>query len=674
MTTSSIPFVTRRAVNPILSDRLIFDAEGGAEATLLTPEGRRLHRYMPLISAGTAGLFLAAAYAGEKLGGPEPLTHLCVLIAFVLGGIPGLRAAWASLLERRVDIDVLMILGAGLAALIGQPIEGALLLFLFALSGALEEEATRRTKNAIRSLRDLNPDFALVLEKPGGDDHPITDEPARRVPSSHVQLGAWVLVRPGDRVPLDGVVVEGESYVDEAPITGESVPRTKRVGDAVYAGTINGSGRLFVEVTRVAADTQLAKIIRMVTEAHAKQAKVERLFDRISPTYAACVIVAAALFGILSPLVSSLSWRDATFRAIALLIVASPCALIIATPIAYLSAIACAARQGVLIKGGVFLEVLGRCRTVVFDKTGTLTMGRPRVSTVLPADGLSEADALRLAGALEASSSHPLASAITAALAERGLSPERASDVEMVAGQGLRGRIDGQAVALGRPELVRDLIEPARVDEVLRAAERVHGEGQTVSVVAAGGRAAVLAFEDPVRKEAAETARRLRELGVRRLVMLTGDHARVAQRTAEHLGLDEFHADLLPEAKVTQAERLRAQYGTLAVVGDGVNDAPVLARADVGIAVASIGSDAALEAAPVVLMNNSLERLVWLFSHARRTASIVRQNLTLALGVIVVLSGFAMAGMVGLPLAVIAHEGSTVVVALNALRLLRSGR
>jgi Zn2+/Cd2+-exporting ATPase len=667
MTTSSVPFLTRRAVNPILSDRPIFDEEGEQAAPFLTAGGRRMHRYIPLASALLAGLFLGVAWMTEKVHGPEPLAHLSVLVAFVLGGIPGLQSAWASLLERRIDIDVLMILGAGLAAVIGQPIEGAMLLFLFALSGALEQEATRRTQTAIRSLRDLNPAFALVLDESGE---------SRRVPSTHVGLGARVLVRPGDRVPLDGAVIEGESAIDEAPITGESVPRYKTLGDNVFAGTINGNGRLVVEVKRVAAETQLAKIIKLVTQAHSKQARVERLFDRISPTYALCVIGAAVVLGAGAPLVSHLRWggeEGSVYRAIALLIVASPCALIIATPIAYLSAIAAAARKGVLIKGGVYLEVLARCKSVVFDKTGTLTVGRPRVCEIVQLDGLPEQEALEVAGALEASSSHPLASAINAAIAERGLKVPQAAGVELVAGRGVRGHIDGQQVALGRAELIADVLGPAAGASVAAAVDAVYASGRTAAAVAVGRRSAVLAFDDPLREDAPAAIARLRSVGVRQAIMLTGDNERVARRIAEKLHLDGYYADLMPEAKIERAEEIRAKSGAaVAMVGDGVNDAPALARADVGIAMASIGSDAALEAAPIVLMSNSLERLGWLFEHAHRTAHIVRQNLTLALSVIVLLSGFAIAGQVKLPLAVIAHEGSTLLVAANALRLLRA--
>ncbi|GMU19974.1 MAG: ATPase [Phycisphaerae bacterium] len=660
---TNVPFTTRRSVNPILSDREVFDDDSGDTGAFLTPTARWLERYLELITAGLAGAFLLVAWLTEKFDSPGPLTHLLILAAFLLGGIPGIQSAWSSLRERRLDIDVLMVLGAGLAALIGQPIEGALLLFLFSLSGALEEEATRRTHTAIRSLRQLNPTEAIVLEDDGTQQTVLT---------RHISIGAHVIVRPGDRVPLDGAVLEGESSVDEAPITGESMPQAKRRGDTVFAGTINGEGRLVIEVTKVAGETQLARIIRMVTQARAEKPKVQRLFDRISPTYAASVIGISVAFALLAPLLTSLSWRESLYRAIALLIVASPCALIIATPTAYLSAIASAARRGVLIKGGVYLELLARSRCMVFDKTGTLTRGEAALLRVTPQDGLGEDQALRAAGALEASSSHPLATAISRALKGRGLATPPVSGVELVPGRGVRGRVDGRAVALGKLEWAEELLPPTNRQAVSELAASVRAAGRTAAVLAMNGHAAVFEFEDPLRDDARETLRRLRSMGITQLAMLTGDHAEVARRTAATLELDEFHADLLPEHKIERALSLRRGDSPLVMVGDGVNDAPALARADVGIAMASIGADAALEAAPIVLMSNRLESLGWVVGHARRTARVVQQNLAFAIGVILVLSLFAVAGGIGLPVAVIGHEGSTLVVALNALRLLRA--
>ena len=662
MTTQTLTFSARRALNPILADRLVFDEERPRLA-FLTPAALRVERFIPLIGALTAGACLLAGYLLGKYGGPQPLADLAILIAFVLGGIPGLKSAWESLLDRQIDIDVLMLLGAVLAAVIGQPIEGALLLFLFALSGAMEEEATRRTQRAISALHQLSASDALVLQPDGTH---------RETPTRAVPLQARVLVRPGDRVPLDGTVIEGESTLNEAPITGESAPRPKGPGDAVYAGTINGAGRLVIEVTRAASDTQLAKIIRLVTQARSQKAKLERLFDRIGPTYSIVSITAAVAVGALAPLIADISWRESLYRAIALLIVASPCALIIATPTAYLSAIGSAARHGVMIKGGVYLELLARCRGIVFDKTGTLTVGQPRLVGVKTSDGLTDAAALQAAGALESSSSHPLAAAINRELEERGLRPLQAADVRMAAGHGLVGNIDGKTVALGRSEFVENHLAPAVKEPMLQAVEKARAEGRTATLMAYDGQAAVLLFEDPIREDAAGTIAHLRAMGFRDLVMLTGDHPEVARRTAETLGLNAYHANLLPEDKIEHVRQIRESVGMVAMVGDGVNDAPALAHADVGIAIASIGSDAALEAAPIVLMSNKFERLEFLARHARRTARIILQNLTLAIGVIVVLSMFAVAGKVDLPWAVIAHEGSTLVVAANALRLLRA--
>ncbi len=662
MTTQSITFAARRALNPILADHAVFEDEQ-PRTVFLTPSAVRFDRYLPLASALFSGLLLLVGYLLGKLHGPKPLADLAVFVAFIIAGIPGLKSAWESLIDRQIDIDVLMVLGAVLAAIIGQPIEGALLLFLFALSGALEQEASRRTQGAIESLQRLNPADAILL-----DSH---DRQAR-TPTRLVPIGARVLIRPGDKVPLDGIILDGESAIDEAPITGESMPRPKRLNDPVYAGTINGAGRLIVQVTRVASETQLAKIIRLVTQARGQKARLERLFDRIGPTYSICVISAALLVGLFGPAVASLSWRDSIYRAIALLIVASPCALIIATPTAYLSAIATAARHGVMVKGGTYLELLARCRGIVFDKTGTLTLGQPRLVDVVTSDGISSADILPLAGALEGSSSHPLASAINQALSEAHLHPARADDVRMVAGHGVLGRIDGKTVALGRYEFVAEHLSDAVKPTMQKLVEDARTSGRTATLVAFDGQAALLLFEDPLRPDARQTVGELRAAGFQRIVMLTGDHPEVDRRTAEYLGLDAYHANLLPEDKITRAEELRKQVGAVAMVGDGVNDAPALAHADVGIAMASIGSDAALEAAPIVIVSNSFERLGFLAAHARRTARIVAENLTLAIGVIAVLSCFAVAGKVELPVAVIAHEGSTLLVAANALRLLRA--
>ncbi len=654
----------RRALNPILLDAPVIDAEGERASVFLTPASAAIERQLPLIVAGSAGLFLVAAYLASKTGAPTALVHLLTLCAFAIAAIPALESVWESLSELRVDIDVLMLLGACLAALIGSPLEGALLLFLFALSGALEEHALARTQAAIVSLHNMMPSEATVL---------IQGEPRRR-PLNRVEVGALVLVRPGDKIPLDGEIVEGASAVNEAAITGESVPRDKEAGDAVFAGTSNVSGRLVVRVTKRSADTTFARILRLVTEARHKRANTQRLIDRIGPTYSTGVIAFSVLSGLAMHFVFGIDARDATRRAIAVLIVCSPCALIIATPVAYLAAIGAAALRGVLIKGGVFLEALAKARVVVFDKTGTLTTGEVRLAELVTLDGSDETEVLRVAGAIEAASSHPLAAAVMRELASRDLRPYEVTDLHSVAGQGVSAGVNGHKVWIGRP---RSAVE--HIGESYRAAfeERVasiYRSGRGAAALVIDEHPNILVFEDTIRPAATATVARLRASGMNRVEMLTGDHRLVADALASQLDIDGFRAELLPEQKQTVAEELRREHGAIVMVGDGVNDAPALASADVGIAIGSIGADVALEAADIVLMNNNIDGVAWVRDHARRTSRIVYQNLTFAIGVIVVLAGFALAGKVALPLAVIGHEGSTVLVAMNALRLLKGGR
>ncbi|MFH0981355.1 MAG: cation-translocating P-type ATPase [Planctomycetota bacterium] len=663
----STPIIpSRRVLNPILLDTPLIDVEGPRMTLFYAPLSQALERSLPLISAGIAAVALAGAFVSERLSAPVSLKNLLILVSFVIAGIPALQSVWESLSEWRVDIDALMLIGAGLAAVIGSPMEGALLLVLFAISGGLESFAVRRTQSAIVALRKLVPSEAVVI---GGDGR------TRKVGIKQVAVGATILVRSGERVPLDGEVVSGASAVDESAITGESMPRDKGVGDLVFAGTLNTEGRLEVRVTRQASDTTLAKVVKLVTQARQNRAPAQRLIDRIGPTYTVAVIIAAVAVGVVLPLVfESIGWEQGIRRGIALLIVASPCALMIATPVAYLSAIAAAARRGLLIKGGVFLEVLAKASVYLFDKTGTLTEGKVRLVSVTPPAGLDEVETLRLVAAVEASSTHPLAVSVMAAVVERGLEPYRVQQFESSAGSGLSGVVNGQSVWVGKPELLADRgvdMDPAVIERSI-AEHRMRGE--TVSAVVVDRQVGLLAFRDELRAGAARCIARLRAQGARRIEMLTGDHALVARAIAGQLTLDGVRAELLPQDKLDAGRQLGSgRNGSLIMVGDGVNDAPLLAHADVGIAIGSIGADAALDAADIVLMNDRIEEIGWLDLLAKRTATIVRQNLVLAIGVIVVLSVLAVGGRVPLPLAVVGHEGSTVLVALNALRLLRTG-
>jgi len=664
MNLRSLLLPTRKPFKPVLADEPLVDAVGSSVHVFYTPAAQEVSRSLDVVIAGSAGLCLLVAWSLAQAHGPPPLQHLFVFLAFVIAGVPALPEAWKKLSAFRIDIDLLMLLGACLAACIGSPFEGALLLFLFALSGAMEGLALRKTQSAIVALRQLSPTEASVIE----------GESTRRVPLRQIKPGQTVLVRPGDKIPVDGVVTAGASSVDEAAITGESIARDCSPGDAVYAGTQNVDGRLEIRVTHLAADTTLARIITMVTEARHHPARAQRLIDRIGPTYSLIVIISAVAAALLCWAAFDLEGHESVRRGIALLIVASPCALIIATPAAYLSGIAAAARRGVLVKGGTYLESAARARIYVFDKTGTLTTGRIHLTDVEMNGTMSEDEALQIVGAIESSSSHPLALAVLAALKQRNLQPPPVQEYRSTPGAGETAVVAGQRVWIGRPELVAEFAPGGAANAVRERCRRLREQGKTVSAVVVDSHVGLFAFADTIRDEAAECVQRLRRRGVGRIEMLTGDHEIVARRVAEDLGLDGFRAELKPEDKVAATKKLRDDYGSIVLVGDGVNDAPALVTADVGVAMGSIGAEIALEAADVVVMKDRIERVAWLHGHALRTAGIVKQNLSFAIGVIAVLSVFAVLGSVPLPLAVVGHEGSTVLVALNALRLLRASR
>ncbi|MBI4279148.1 MAG: cadmium-translocating P-type ATPase, partial [Armatimonadetes bacterium] len=602
------------------------------------------------------------------------------LLAYAAGGIPAARVALGALRRGIVDVNLLMVLAALGAAVIGHRDEGAVLLFLFSLSGALEAFAMDRTRQAIAALMTLRPEAAL-LRRPDGTE--------AIVPAEDLRPGDLVIVRPGERLPADGVVSTGTSSVDQAPITGESVPVDKGPGSGVFAGTINGPGLLEVRVTRPAQESTLARIIRLVEQAQAQQAPTQRLIDRFGRVYALVVIGAAAATATVPVLVLGADFAQMFYRAMTLLVVASPCAVMIATPAAVLSAIASGARHGVLFKGGAYVEAMAAARVIVFDKTGTLTVGRPRVTDVIPLDGAGAVDVLRAAAAVEQRSEHHLAAAVVAAAAAHAVAVPEVEGFQAAVGRGITGRVEGHRVVVGTEAFLLEhgFVLPA---DVHLAVQALQSEGKTTMVVAAGGerdrasgaprepaRAAaslgIIAVADTLRPEARAAVRELRALGVERLVMLTGDHERVAHAIARDLDLDEFHAEMLPEDKVTVVNDLRARYGGVVMVGDGVNDAPALAAAQVGVAMGSAGTDVALETADVVLMTDDLGRLPWairLSAGARRT---IVQSLGFAAAVIAVLVASSLAGWVRLSLGVVGHEGSTVLVALNGLRMLRFG-
>jgi Cd2+/Zn2+-exporting ATPase len=613
-------------------------------------------RERELTEAGIAAAALAAGWGLERGGAPAWAWGACYAVSFAAAGweptIDGLR----QLLRGRLDIDFLMIAAAAGAAVIGEFAEGAMLLVLFALGHGLEHYAMGQARQAIRALGRLTPTVAWVRR--GGD--------FAEVPVATVAAGDVVRVRASERVPMDGTVAAGTSAIDQSPITGESVPVEKNPGDTVFAGTLNGDGMIEVRVTRVAADSTVARMIRLVEEAQGQKSSTQRYAERFTRVYVPCVIGATALMATVPPALGWLGWGESFMRAMTLLVGASPCALAISTPAAVLAGVARAARSGVLVKGGAHLESLGAVRCFAMDKTGTLTAGRPAVRRVAAFAGSDEAAVLRAAAALEDHSTHPLAHAVLAEARRRGIAWPAAADSQAVRGKGLEGTVDGRRVRLGALRMFDDATDEARA-----AVASLEREACTTMLVAADGRfLGAIGLIDGPRPEAAEAVAALHAMGVRPVVMLTGDNAEVGQAIGRLVGADEVHAGLMPERKIEEVRALAARHGNVAMVGDGVNDAPALAAATVGIAMGKSGTDVALEAADVALMSDDLMRLPFAVGVGRAARGIVRQNVAISMGMVFLLIPLAVAGAVPIWLAVIMHEGSTVAVVLNSLRLL----
>ena len=615
-----------------------------------------------------AGLCLAVGLAAGRLQAPGWVVGAVWMLAYLSGGYFGLVSSVRSLHAGVVDVDLLMVLAALGAAYVGAPFEGGMLLFLFALSNVLQCHAIDRSRRAIQALMRLRPSEVTVQEDGRWIPRPV----------EAVEPGARVLIRPGGNIALDGTVAQGESAVDESSLTGEAIPVAKGPGDAVFAGTINQTGSLEYLVTKRAADSTLARVIAMVEDAQAQKAKTQRFLEKAEQHYALGVILFTLGLIALPPLLAGADFAANFYRAMTVMVVASPCALVISTPAAFLSAIGGAARRGVLFKGGVHLERLAEVEVVAFDKTGTLTRGKPRVTDIRTAEngpGDRAADLLRLAAAVEAHSEHPLAHAILTACRERNLDWPEAARFRAVPGKGATAQVEGRDILAGSlayfDENRAELPPPLRT-----AADELQENGRTLVVIGEAGEngtvgrvLGLIGIADEVRPEAAEMVRVLKRGGVRRVAMLTGDQPRVAACIARETGMDDVFAGLLPEDKVMVVRRL-GRIGPVAMVGDGVNDAPALAAAHVGIAMGAAGTDVAMETADVVLMSDNLRHLAHAFALSRQSRRIVTQNLVFALAVILVLVTAALTIGIPLPLGVVGHEGSTVLVCLNGLRLL----
>jgi Cd2+/Zn2+-exporting ATPase len=629
-----------------------------------------------LLSVVATLVFMLLGEFGYGIGLPAATKFWFFLAAYLTGGWHGTIHGVRSVLRGSIDVDLLMILAALGAAYVNHAFEGAMLLFLFSLSHTLQEMAIEKSRSAISALMKLRPETALC--KRGAQT--VT------VKIDQLLVDDRVIVRPGESIPVDGIVVEGESSVNQASITGESLPVEKKPGDPLFAGTLNEQGGLEMRVTKIATESTLAKLIALVEKAQGQKAHTQRFLENAERWYALGVIVFTALliavpYGLLGH-----PFQSTFYRAMTVMVVASPCALVISTPASILSAIAAAARRGVLFKGGVYLEKAAAIDTVAFDKTGTLTEGRPVVTDlqaiVEPDDSpakvsCAQEELLWLAAAVEARSEHPIARAIVAEAKRRFMPIERVLKFQSVAGHGVSAEVSGRRIAVGNLKYFDGYESPERtaLEERMNV---LHDAGKTGMLVGeiCGQHdkptvhyLGFIAVADKVRAEAPEIVARLRKLGVKKIVMLTGDGARVAGAVAKACGVDAYHADLLPQDKVRVVSELKKE-GRVAMVGDGVNDAPALATADVGIAMGAAGTDVAMETADVVLMSDALDGIPYTLALSRHTRRVVFQNLAFALSVIVVLIISALGLNLPLPLGVVGHEGSTVLVCLNGLRLL----
>ncbi|SFC11213.1 Cd2+/Zn2+-exporting ATPase [Halobiforma haloterrestris] len=700
-------------------DEIVEAVEGaGYDATPLSDgadplsEERAVWRSRRAVGTGIAAVLVAAGMALEfVLPGLDPavgavagrtyeLSHLLFILAAAVGGAPILRNGYYSARNRSLDIDFLMSVGIVASVAAHHPFEGAMLAVLFSIAELLEQFSMDRARDSLRELMDLSPDVATVK----------TEDGEETVPADDLAVGDVVVVRPGEKIPADGVVREGESAVDQSPITGESVPEDKSTGDEVYAGTIAESGYLEVEVERAAADSTLSRIVRMVEDAEREKTEREQFVDRFASVYTPIVVVLALAVAALPPLLVGASWNTWFLRGLTLLVIACPCAFVISTPVSVVSGVTSAARNGVLIKGGRHLEAVDESDVLAVDKTGTLTEGDLSVTDVIPLEGADEEDVLRRASAAERRSEHPIARSIVGYAEEQGLDPDdpEVAEFEALTGKGVRAEIDGETLYVGKPDLFEGLADlehvhattdggvdlasmgydsdsqcerPGCLDVLTDLVPELESEGKTVVIVGTeDGPVGVIAVADRVRPEAEWAVSRLQEQGVR-VVMLTGDNEGTARAIAEQVGIDEYHAELLPDEKLEWIDRLEGESGSVdangsadgggvAMVGDGINDAPALATASVGIAMGAAGTDTALETADVALMSDDLTRLPYLYELSGKANGVIRQNIWASLAVKAVLAAGAPFGIVTVIHAVVIGDmGMSLGVTSNAMRL-----
>jgi Cd2+/Zn2+-exporting ATPase len=612
------------------------------------------------VATVVSGVAVLAGYLASLRLGEHHLAVVGIyVLAALVGGFKTFRLGLRSLRTGEFDMNALMTIGVAGAMLIGEWAEAGLIAFLYSVSNWLEAATMQRTRNAIKALVDIAPKVALVRR----------DGTELEVSVEDVEIGDTLLVKPGEKIAMDGEVLTGASSVNQAPITGESIPVSKAPGSEVFAGSINGSGALEVRVTKRVEDTTLARIIHMVEEAQGERAEVQSFVDRFARRYTPIVLVAAVLMAVVPPLLFGQAWGEWIYRALALIVLACPCALVVSTPVALVAGIGNAARRGVLIKGGTHLEQAATIKVLAFDKTGTLTQGRPEVQVVVPIGNHSEAEVLHLAAMVEARSEHPLAAAILREATKVVGAIEAGEAFEAIVGHGAKAKVGCRTLYVGSPRFFEQ--QGVSLEAASSQIERLQSGGMTVVVLGDATDAyGLIAIADPIRPESRAIVERLKTLGIQRVAMLTGDNARTAQAIASQIGVDEVRADLLPEDKVTAVKDLEARFGPVAMVGDGVNDAPALATSHLGIAMGAAGTDVAIETADVALMSDDVRRIPFTIELSRKTMRVIHQNIAFSLGVKVIATLLVFPGWLSLWMAVVSDMGATILVVLNGLRLL----
>lgn len=640
---------------------------GAFESLKVTPEKERVaekkepfwkENWNVLVSAV---LLIAGYFFGEQYGEESLLSSLTYAASIVIGGYELFIKGIKNLFRLQFDMNTLMTVAILGAAAIGEWGEGATVVILFAISEVLERYSMEKARQSIRSLMDIAPKEALIRR--GSVELMVSVD--------DIVVGDVMIVKPGQKLAMDGVVIKGSSTINQAAITGESIPVTKTIDDEVFAGTLNEEGLLEVKVTKTVEDTTIAKIIHLVEEAQAERAPSQAFVDRFAKYYTPAIMIVAVLIAVIPPLFTGGAWGEWIYRGLALLVVGCPCALVISTPVSIVTAIGNAAKRGVLIKGGIHLEEAGRISAVAFDKTGTLTKGVPQVTEFVTFGG-NEKKLLQIAAILEKGSQHPLASAILRKAEAAGVDfTAEAEEFSSITGKGVKGKVDGQLYYIGSPKLFAEL-HAAIEDKAMKSIDELQNQGKTVMVLGSQEKIlALIAVADEVRDSSKDVIKKLHELGIKKTIMLTGDNKATGEAIGKRLGIAEVKAELLPQDKLEYIKSLRTQYGNVAMVGDGVNDAPALAASTVGIAMGGAGTDTALETADIALMGDDLSKLPYTMSLSRKTLAIIKQNITFSLLIKVVALLLILPGWLTLWMAIFADMGATLIVTLNSLRLLR---